>query len=114
MPSTFSWSSSLVSSEAGVADQPGATTGQGDRPVPGQLEPAQVAQLQEASDVQRWCRRVESDVGGHAACVQTVEDSLIGGLLDQPAKLPVLMEIHGDSLGVGSRYRIAFDEGKWV
>ena len=75
----------LLGPLAGIADEPCPTPGDGDRPVTGELEPAQVAQLQEIAHLQTVDRRVETDVDALATGVESREQGLVAHLQDKSA-----------------------------
>ena len=82
-----------------VADEPGPPAGHGDGPVPGQLQPAQIADLQQMAHVQAVGGRIEAAVGGQLIGVQPLLELGVGQLVDQSPEPEVLGELgHGLSL----------------
>ena len=80
----------LLGPLAGIADEARPAPGDGDRPVAGELEPAQGAQLQEIAHLQAVDRRVEADVDALAPGVEPREQCRVAHLVDEPAEREVL------------------------
>ena len=105
MPSRLARSSSAESRfrssdlPPGSPDEAGPTAGQGDGSVAGQLEAAQVADLEQMAHVQAVGRRVEPAVGGEPVGVEPLLEPGVGHLVDQPPEAEILGEVgHGLSL----------------
>ena len=82
----------LVLLAAGVADHAGAAAGQRDGPVPGLLEAAERAELEQAAHVEAVGARVEAGVDGEARLVEPLGQLGVGDLVDQAAEGEVLRE----------------------
>src|SRR5690606_2080645 len=83
----------LLRPAARVADHPRRPAGEGDRPVPGVLEPPQDQQPDEVADVQAGRRRVAAEVERDRAGGQPLgQRRTVGRLLHQAARLEVVQD----------------------
>ena len=82
----------LVLLAARVADHARASSGKGNGPVAGVLEPPQRAELEEAAHVEAVRRRVEAGIHGEPWLVEPLREIGIGHLVDQAAEGEVLRE----------------------
>ena len=75
-----------IVAKARIADAGRAAAHQGDRLVPGLLEPAQHHDLDEAADMKAFRRRIEADIARHSLLHgRLVEGGLVGKLMDETA-----------------------------
>ncbi len=85
-----------------IADEPGPASCQRDGTVAGQLEAAEIAQLEEMPHVEAVGRRVEPAVRRQRSGVEAAGQRGIGHLMDEAAEAEVLDEVnHGLSLPRG-------------
>jgi len=85
----------LVAAPARVAHHPGGPAGQGERPVPGQLEPAQRQLAEQVAEVERVGGGIETDIHPDRPVGQALGQRLeVGGVVDQPTSLQVGDDVH--------------------